>query len=184
MRAPTLLAAIALMTASAAANPQRDPPAEGRLAFEAATIKLAAPDAVRNQVMPTAPNRLRIPSMTLTALIYHAYGGGGFNTAMRVTGGPDWINKTAFSVEGVATGNATPGQLRLMLQTLLEERFALKVRTEMATVDMLTLVLGRSDGTLGPKVKTWERHLSQGHASAVFPSAAATAAERAAFGDG
>jgi uncharacterized protein (TIGR03435 family) len=43
-----------------------------------------------------------------------------------------------------------------MLQRLLEERFALKVRTEISTVDMLALVVGRSDGTLGPKVKPWD----------------------------
>ena len=119
--------AIALVAASAAAGPQRETPAEGRLAFEAATIKLAAPDALANRVTQPSPNRLYIPSMTLTWLIYAAYGDGGFNTSMRVTGGPDWINRTAFSVEGVASGPATPRQLRLMLQTLLEERFALKI---------------------------------------------------------
>jgi uncharacterized protein (TIGR03435 family) len=42
-----------------------------------------------------------------------------------------------------------------MLQTLLEERFALKIRTENTTGDMLTLVMARNDGALGPKVKTW-----------------------------
>ena len=152
--------AIALVAASAAADPQRETPAEGRLAFEAATIKLAAPDAVRNLVMPTSPNRLNIPSMTLTALIYAAYGDGGFNTSMRVTGGPDWINRTAFAVEGVASGPATPRQLRLMLQTLLEERFALKIRSPQTADtelnDVLALVVARSDGTLGPQVKKWD----------------------------
>src|SRR5688500_15957330 len=94
-------AAIALaVAAAAAAHPQPQRPAEARLAFEAATIKLAAPDAVRTLVMPASSNRLYIPSMTLTVLIYAAYGDGGFNTSMRVTGGPDWINRTAFSVEG------------------------------------------------------------------------------------
>src|SRR6185295_13347692 len=152
------VAAMALVTGSAAADPQRETPAEARLVFEAATIKLAAPDAVRNRVTPTSPNRLSIPSMTLTALIYNAYGDAGFNTSMWVTGGPDWINETAFAVEGVASGPATPRQLRLMLQTLLEERFALKIRnlTETAdnpVYDVLALVVDRSDGTLGPKVK-------------------------------
>ena len=148
---------IAILAGPAGANAQREAPADERPAFEAATVKLAAPGAVRNLVMPApaSPNRLYIPSMTLLTLIYSAYGDGGFNTSMRVTGGPDWINKTAFAVEGVASGRATPRELRLMLRTLLEERFALKVRTEMATVDMLTLVMGRSDGTLGPTVKTW-----------------------------
>ena len=60
------------MTASVAADPQRETSAEGRLAFAAATIKLAAPDAVRIRVMATSPNRLYIPSMTLMALIYTA----------------------------------------------------------------------------------------------------------------
>jgi uncharacterized membrane protein len=36
------------------------------LAFEVATIKRAAPNAVPNRVVPTSRNRLYIPSMTLT----------------------------------------------------------------------------------------------------------------------
>lgn len=148
-------AVIAVLAVPAAVNAQREAPAEERPAFEVATIKPAAPDAVRNRVMPTSPNRLYIPSMTLSWLIYTAYGDGGFNTSMRVTGGPDWINTTAFAVEGVASGRATPRQLRLMLQRLLEERFALKVRVEMTTVNLLALVMARSDGTLGRKVKEW-----------------------------
>jgi uncharacterized protein (TIGR03435 family) len=94
--------------------------------------------------------------MTLTALIYAAYGDGGFNTSMRVTGGPDWINGTTFAVEGVASGQPTPRQLRLMLQTLLAERFALKIRDVTETPEVLGLVVDRSDGTLGPKVTKWD----------------------------
>jgi uncharacterized protein (TIGR03435 family) len=147
--------------APAAVAPQLKPPAEGRLAFEAATVKLAPPDAERNRLIPTGPNRLFIPGMTLTALIYAAYGDGGYNTSMRVTGGPDWVNKTVFSVEGIASGLATPRQLRLMLQTLLAERFALEIRGPAETADtplndVLALVIDRSDGTLGPKVRKWD----------------------------
>jgi uncharacterized protein (TIGR03435 family) len=145
---------LAAFTAGAATAPQ-ETPASARPAFEAATIKPAAPNALPNRVLPTAPNRLSIPSMTLSWLTYTAYGDGGFNTAMRVTGGPDWVNRTAFAVEGVAPGKTTLRQRRLMLQTLLEERFALKVRTEVSMVDMLTLVVDRRDGTLGPKMKEW-----------------------------
>jgi uncharacterized protein (TIGR03435 family) len=148
--------AITIVTGSAVTGAQRESPIEGRLAFEAATIKPAAPDAVRNQMVPTSPNRLFIPGMTLTALIYNAYGEGGLNTSMRVAGGPDWINRTVFAVEGVTSRDATPRQLRLMLQTLLEQRFALKLRHETEAVDVLSLVVDRSDGTLGPKVKKWD----------------------------
>ena len=181
-------AAIALATASAAADPQRDT-AEKRLAFEAATIKLAVPDAVRNSVAPTSPNRLYIPSMTLTALIYAAYGDGGFNTSMRVTGGPDWINRTTFAVEGVASGQPTPRQLRLMLQTLLAERFALKIRDVTETPD--SVGAGGGPKRRDPRSKGHEVgwHLPAGDARAVSPSATSAVAEdrgqvrgRAGFG--
>ena len=140
-------AAITFGTVVAAAPPARQTSSPPQPAFEAATIKLAAPDAVPNRMTSPSPNRLSIASMTLTWLVYTAYGNGGFNTSMRVTGGPDWVNRTSFAVEGVATGTVTPLQLRLMLRTLLEERFALKLRREAPVGDVLTLTVDRSDGT-------------------------------------
>jgi uncharacterized protein (TIGR03435 family) len=150
---------------------QQGPAASGKPSFEAATIKLAAGGANPLPVAPSAPNRLRIPSMTLTQLIYTAYGNGGFNTSMRVTGGPDWVGKTAFYVEGVVATPSTPQQIRLMLQSLLEERFALKISNETTTADMLTLVLDRADGTLGPKVKKWDGTCPGVMPPLVFPAA-------------
>src|SRR5262249_22102569 len=44
----------------------------------------------------------------------------------------------------------------LMLQTLLDERFALKIRNETEAADVFALVVDRSDRTLGPKVKKWD----------------------------
>jgi len=48
-----------------------------------------------------------------------------------------------------------------MLQRLLEERFGLKIRNVSQTADIpmddvLALVVDRSDGTLGPRVKKWD----------------------------
>ena len=135
---------------------QQNPTSETRPAFEAATIKLAPPDVVRsNRVISTSPNRMFIPGMPLTSLVYAAYGDGGFNTSMSVRGGPDWANRTLFTVEGVAAGPATSVERQLMLQTLLEQRFSLKLRRETQTFKGLTLVVDRSDGALGPKVKPW-----------------------------
>ena len=154
---PTSIAVIAVVAAAATAAPRQDV-AGGRPAFEAATIKPAAPGSARTLVAWPTLNRFYIPNMTLTALIYAAYGDGGFNTSMRVTGGPDWVNRTAFSVEAVAAERATRREMRLMLQTLLEERFALKIRRTIETGEtnnVLGLVVDRSDGTLGPKVQRW-----------------------------
>src|SRR5262245_59836714 len=141
--------------------------------FEAATIKLAETSASPLPVAPSAPNRLRIPSQTLLQLIYTAYGNDDYNTAMPITDSPDWIRKTAFYVEGVTAGPSTPRQLRSMLQTLLEDRFALKISTETQTGDVLELVLDRSDGTLGPKFRTWD-----GTCPAVMPALMYPAARR------
>jgi uncharacterized protein (TIGR03435 family) len=147
------VAAIAIVAASAADG--QEPVSTQRPAFEAATIKLATSPANPFPVMPSAPNRLRIQSQTLAQLIYTAYGNGGFNTDMSVKGGPDWAGKTAFFIEGVAAQKSTPQQLRQMLQTLLEERFVLKIRRDMREGDALALMVDRPDGTLGPKVKPW-----------------------------
>ena len=173
-RLAAAIATVALVAASATAGAQQRP-AESRPAFEVATIKLAAPDAARNRVLQPSPNRLSIPSMTLTALVYAAYGDGGYNTSMRVTGGPDWVNATAFSVEGVASGPAPPRQMRLMLQTLLADRFALKIQrpdqaADTPMNDVLALVVDRSDGTLGPKVRKWDGTCPAVAPALVFPA--------------
>jgi uncharacterized protein (TIGR03435 family) len=124
--------------------------------FEVATIKLAAPNApVRNQMIRVSPNRMSIPSMTLTTLVYTAYG-EGMNTSARVTGGPDWVNRTAYAVEGLAHEPATQRQFQAMLRTLLEDRFGLKIHTETKEGNIYALVLDGSDGKLGPNVLPWD----------------------------
>jgi uncharacterized protein (TIGR03435 family) len=157
----TAVAALTIVAASAAAGGQEPAPAQ-RPAFEAAAIKLATSPANPFPVMPSAPNRLRVQSQTLLQLIYTAYGNGGFNTEMSVRGGPEWAGRTAFFIEGVAAQKSTPQQLRDMLQTLLEDRFALKFRREMREGDALALMVDRPDGTLGPKVKPWNGTCARG----------------------
>ena len=154
-----MLAAFAIPAVLAAAAPQRETAA--RPAFETATIKLSTGPSRANVITQPSPNRLSIPGMTLMALVYAAYGDGGFNTSMSVRGvKPDWANQTVYAIEGLAAAPATPRQMRLMLQSLLEERFALRLHdasdTDAAIGDVLTLVVDRTDGRLGPKVKPWD----------------------------
>src|SRR5215475_12480052 len=64
-----------------------------RPAFEVATIKVALPNAVpRNQMVRMSHRRISSPSMTLSWLIYTAYG-EGMSTSTAVVGGPDWRNQ-------------------------------------------------------------------------------------------
>jgi uncharacterized protein (TIGR03435 family) len=132
----------------------RESPSE-RLAFEVATIKLALPNAVpRNQMVRRSPNRISIPSMTLTWLIYTAFG-EGMSTSIPLVGGPDWRNQTAYAIEAQSQQPATQLQFQAMLRTLLEDRFGLKIHREAAEGDIYALVLDRRDGRLGPKVQPW-----------------------------
>src|ERR1044071_2062036 len=101
--------------------------AQPALKFEVATVKLADPNAtVRNQMVRVAPNRMSIQSMSLVWMIYTAYG-EGMNTSATVTGAPDWANRTAYAIDGLAAQPATQRQFQEMLRSLLEERFALKI---------------------------------------------------------
>lgn len=68
----------------------------------------------------------------------------------RVVGGPDWIHGTRFDVNAKAAGDLPAEQLRLMLQSLLEDRFKLLVRREQREMPIYSLIVERSDGRLGP----------------------------------
>ena len=141
------------------AVPQRESASE-RPAFEVATIKLASPNAIpRNQLVRVSPNRISIPSMTLTWLIYTAYG-EGMSTSTPLVGGPDWRNQTAYAIEAQSQHPATQLQFQAMLRTLLEDRFGLKIHREAAEGDIYALVLDRSE--LGPKVHPWTRTCANG----------------------
>lgn len=105
--------------------------------------------------MRVSPNRISIPSMTLTWLIYTAFGEGC--TSIPLVGGPDWRNQTAYAIEAQSQQPATQLQFQAMLRTLLEDRFGLMIHREAAEGDIYVyaLVLDRSDGKLGPKVQPW-----------------------------
>jgi len=85
-------------------------------------------------------------NVTLKILIAFAYRIQQF----QVSGGPRWIDSDRFDVEGKAEDLRTdPDQLRLMLQSLFEDRFKLKVHRETKPSAVYALVLGKG----GPKIK-------------------------------
>ena len=66
---------------------------------------------------------------------------------------PKWIVTDSYSIDARATGNPTKDQMRLMVQSLLADRFRLKVHfeTREASVQALTLIQA---GKLGPKLRS------------------------------
>jgi uncharacterized protein (TIGR03435 family) len=97
---------------------------------------------------------------TAKALIHNAYGEQEHSLAdSQIAGGPDWLDSDRFDVE--ATAPAVPDSPRgtfpppvlAMLRSLLEERFQLQTHVKKEELPIFALVLARSDGTLGPRLR-------------------------------
>lgn len=69
----------------------------------------------------------------------------GYNVKMfQLTGGPGWMESAKFDIAAKAEGNASSERLRLMLQSLLEERFKLQLRHETKIQSVYSLVPAKS----------------------------------------
>jgi uncharacterized protein (TIGR03435 family) len=66
----------------------------------------------------------------------------------KVISGPDWINSTIYNIDAKAEGPASEAQLRKMLQTLLAERFQLKLHTENKEMPVYALVTTKNPAKL------------------------------------
>ena len=66
-------------------------------------------------------------------------------------GGPAWIDKQRFDIEARAEGNPGNEQVRLMLQSLLEDRFALALHHETRQLPIYALVALKR-GKTGPQL--------------------------------
>jgi len=148
--------AVLIMVALAGSVAGQQPPPEKKLSFEVVSIRKAAPGNVSNRTTIVNPRRITMQNINLTWLTYYAYG-AGLSTAVRVTGGPDWKDRERYDIQGLASQNSVEREFRLMVRTMLEERFALKVRVDPGMApDILGLFLDRSDGKFGPNVQEWQ----------------------------
>lgn len=68
---------------------------------------------------------------------------------------PPWAKSTFFHIQARAAGSPNRDQVRLMMQSLLADRFQLAVRREMQRRDAFALLLNKP-GTLGPTLKEHE----------------------------
>lgn len=67
---------------------------------------------------------------------------------------PDWAKTAQYDVEARAAGNPSTDQYRLMMQSLLAERFKLRVHRETSQAPVYDLVLVKS-GKLGPNLRRY-----------------------------
>jgi uncharacterized protein (TIGR03435 family) len=70
----------------------------------------------------------------------------------QIIGGPSWMRSDRFDAEAVAEGHDTRDEDRLMLQTLLRDRFKLLVHRESRQRPIYNLVKVSRDARLGPQL--------------------------------
>ena len=133
-----LLTLLLLIMAGVTEQSQAQTPLNAKLEFEVATVKPASPDATSSGT-DSDPGLLRIQNQPLRALMRVAYD----VNEVQVTGGPKWVESARFDIEGRANGPAGDPQLKLMLQSLLAERFQLKFHRETRTVNGYALVAAK-----------------------------------------
>jgi uncharacterized protein (TIGR03435 family) len=142
------------------------------LAFEAATIKPGDPavtfsggschgtDSTYSGALPITPpplGRCHFRQVTLKMLVQEAYDFRGPNADDMVLGGPSWMTSQRFTIEAKAPEPTTVANMRLMLRSLLRDRFKLKAHTETREFSGYVLVVGRNGSRLEPAKGTEEK---------------------------
>jgi uncharacterized protein (TIGR03435 family) len=87
-------------------------------------------------------------NVQLAWLIVEAYGTNDY----QILSAPSWIRSDYFDVSAKAHAPASKDQLRLMLRTLLADRFHLIAHTETRNEPIYALVVASPNGTLGPNI--------------------------------
>jgi uncharacterized protein (TIGR03435 family) len=132
-------ALLALMAAGSVA-PRWIAFAQARPAFEVASVKMVKPGTHAEPSIETSPDSLTIRGTNLTGLLMWAYQIGNADEIS----GPDWRYTQDFDISAKSAGPVSTDQLRLMLQSLLEERLKLAVHREQKIVPLYSLVVGKS----------------------------------------
>jgi uncharacterized protein (TIGR03435 family) len=91
---------------------------------------------------------IHIPLITY---IYFAYNFTGNQMQLLVPRLPGWVISDHFDIEARADGNPTKAQMRLMMQSLLADRFKLAVHYETQQLPVLAAVLSKP-GKTGPQL--------------------------------
>jgi uncharacterized protein (TIGR03435 family) len=131
-----------------------------RPAFEVASIKPGDPNSQMFRIGSMPGGRFAANNASLKLLIQTAYD----VRSHQISGGPNWLDSAKFDIEAksdsaapIPAGPAGGPQMRLMLQSLLEERFKLKLHRESKEEPVYELVVAKG----GPKLQQAADSLKQ-----------------------
>ncbi len=135
MRVPAQIGIAALVTAAAFSQTASQP------AFEAADIH---PSSKTGRLVVQGPftggGRYTLRTATALDLIMKAY---GIDDENKIIGGPNWLSFQRFDILASMPNGTTPDNAKLMLQSLLANRFKLVARKEDRPMPAYNLVAGK-----------------------------------------
>jgi uncharacterized protein (TIGR03435 family) len=145
--------AVAVMPVASQAPPAQKP------SFEVATVKPNASGDIRTLILGQPGGRFTVTNATLKMVMAAAYRVRDF----QISGGPNWVATDRWNIEGKAeegsipqlTGppdQTVPNPLMLMVQSLIEDRFQLKMHRETKDMPVYELVIEKA----GSKMKLSE----------------------------
>lgn len=145
-----LLVTLFLSANQASPSSSASPQAESKApAFDVAAIKLSDPKAVRNGCyIKGQPGGQTFVGRCIPLRLWITYSYKLIDS--QLVGGPDWIDTELYDFEAKADHSLTRAELAPMFQTLLADRFHLRLRTETRTMPALALTVDKS----GVKMKS------------------------------
>jgi uncharacterized protein (TIGR03435 family) len=132
-----------------------------KLTFEVATVRPNTSDNDPKVNFTLGPGdvyaktggRLLASNISLLDYVRFAYKLTDGQAQILQANAPNWVATKRFDIEAKSENpDATKDQMRLMMQSLLDERFELKIHTEPRQLPVLALVLARP-GKLGPQLR-------------------------------
>jgi uncharacterized protein (TIGR03435 family) len=133
--------------------------AGGRMTFDVASVKknATAPASARSSSFPLRPGDVYVPNAgrframnyPLVAYIEFAYKLTEDQEQFLLAQLPTWATADRFDIQASVQGNPTKDQMRLMMQSLLADRFKLAVHYETRQIPVYALLLD-IPGKLGP----------------------------------
>ena len=142
-----IVVSAAFITSLRAQTPEQTAPA-----FDVASIKPNQSVERLSGIQRQPGGRVTITNMTLRTLVTFAHQITGY----QLVGGPDWADRDTFDILARMHGNPTwgtpgsgvPDPAQFAMQSLLADRFKLKMHREMRETDVYALVLA-TPGTTG-----------------------------------
>jgi bla regulator protein BlaR1 len=146
------IAAVAgpLVFGAATASPIQAQSGERKRAFEVASVKPSAPDDHRSPGHSFLPGgrftTRKVPAKALIRLAYDL-------PYILVSGGPHWLESENYDIDAKSDDpSVNSAQMKLMLQTLIADRFKVIVRRETKELPVYALVVAKN----GPKLQKAE----------------------------